>query len=279
MSETTKDKYTLETLLPLNVSYDREHILRQQDVDMVNRLVEAIEGSRSVTTPKIGDRMRHVNRHGDFYGYALLERFRRGKMSVCLRHDVPFVGIDKPDIWIDASGGPFKSIAPGDMKFTGWEDGRFNAWGHCGPCENGTVSFTAKVPKWEYIEPDPLYGDFTTETWRKLYIRKDSSPDSCYLYKGDYIAFRDDAELDIFKEDYEATVFPGNRENRFVVWCFRKKTEFLPEDEWNNLDLPVKERMCNERITKVKVGKDMERHVTTIYRIKLPPIIYNFSKQ
>ena len=38
MSEVTKNKYTLETLLPLNVSYDRDHILRQQDVDMVNRL-------------------------------------------------------------------------------------------------------------------------------------------------------------------------------------------------------------------------------------------------
>ena len=46
MSEATKNKYTLETLLPLNVSYDRDHILRQQDVDMVNRLVEVIEGSR-----------------------------------------------------------------------------------------------------------------------------------------------------------------------------------------------------------------------------------------
>lgn len=73
MSEMTKNKYTLETLLPLNVSYDRDHILRQQDVDMVNRLVEVIEGSRSNLTPKVGDRMRHVDRDGDFYGHTLLE--------------------------------------------------------------------------------------------------------------------------------------------------------------------------------------------------------------
>ena len=64
MSETTKNKYTLETLLPLNVSYDRDHILRQQDVDMINILVEVIEGSRSILTPKVGDRMRHVDRDG-----------------------------------------------------------------------------------------------------------------------------------------------------------------------------------------------------------------------
>ena len=73
MSETTKNKYTLEILLPLNVSYDRDHILRQQDVDMENRLVEVIEGSHSNLTPKVGDRMRHVDRDGDFYGHTLLE--------------------------------------------------------------------------------------------------------------------------------------------------------------------------------------------------------------
>ncbi|WP_290378266.1 DUF4121 family protein, partial [uncultured Duncaniella sp.] len=97
MSETTKNKYTLENLLPLNVSYDRDHILRQQDVDMVNRLVEVIEGSRSSLTPKVGDRMRHVDREGDFHGYALLENFRADKMSVCLAPYVPFVGIGDPD--------------------------------------------------------------------------------------------------------------------------------------------------------------------------------------
>ena len=37
-------KYTIETLLPLNVSYDSDHGLTQEDVDMVNSLVEVIEG-------------------------------------------------------------------------------------------------------------------------------------------------------------------------------------------------------------------------------------------
>ena len=74
----------METLLPLNVSYDRNHILRQQDVDTVNRLVEVIEGSRSSLTPKVGDRMRHVDREGDFYGYALLENFRQTRCRYAL---------------------------------------------------------------------------------------------------------------------------------------------------------------------------------------------------
>ena len=40
-------KYTIETLLPLNVSYDSDHGLTQEDVDMVNSLVEVIESTRS----------------------------------------------------------------------------------------------------------------------------------------------------------------------------------------------------------------------------------------
>lgn len=274
MIEATKNKYTLETLLPLNVSYDREHTLKQSDVDMVNRLVEAIESSRSNVVPKIGDRMRHVDRHGDYYGYALLEKEHGNNISVCLQPYVPFTGIGKRGIWVDVSGGPFTGIARADMKFIGWEKGVFCAWGHCGACGNGSVRFIAKVAGWEYIEPNPLYGDFTTETWRKLYIRIVNNHISGYRYLGDGIAFRDDGEFDKFKENYEATVYKGNWNDRLVVWCFRDNKKFLTEDEWNALNLPVQIRMYNGGIRKVKVRKDMERHVTTFYFISLPPIIY-----
>ncbi len=78
-------KYTLETLLPLNVSYDRDHGLTQEDVDMVNSLVETIERTRSECTPKIGDRLAYVDRHGKYYGYALIEAEigDEGLLSIC----------------------------------------------------------------------------------------------------------------------------------------------------------------------------------------------------
>ena len=40
MLQKEKNKYTVETLKPLNVLYDHEHWLTQQDVDMVNNYVE-----------------------------------------------------------------------------------------------------------------------------------------------------------------------------------------------------------------------------------------------
>ena len=42
MLQKAKKKYTVETLKPLNVLYDHEHGLTQQDVDMANNYVELI---------------------------------------------------------------------------------------------------------------------------------------------------------------------------------------------------------------------------------------------
>ena len=52
-----KNKYSVETLRELNVSYDHEHGLTQKDVDMANSYVELIEQTRSEITPQIGDRL------------------------------------------------------------------------------------------------------------------------------------------------------------------------------------------------------------------------------
>lgn len=115
--EATGNEYTLETLPPLNRSYDREHTLKQKDVDMANRLVEAIEGSRSSHVSGIG--CGWIFRGDD--DHALLGRKKNDDgMSVCLQPYEPFVGNK---------------------------------------------------------EPNPLYGDFTTETWRRFYLYEDGNPE------------------------------------------------------------------------------------------------------
>ena len=47
MLQATKNKYTVETLKPLNILYDHEHRLTQQDVDIASSYVELIERTRS----------------------------------------------------------------------------------------------------------------------------------------------------------------------------------------------------------------------------------------
>lgn len=68
-----KEKYSIETLRERNVSYDHQHWLTQEDVDMANSYVELIERTRSKITPQIGDRLVYVTEHGDYYGNALID--------------------------------------------------------------------------------------------------------------------------------------------------------------------------------------------------------------
>ena len=50
----TEDRYSRETLLPMNTLYDHEHHLTQEDVDMANKLVRHIERIRNPLVPQIG---------------------------------------------------------------------------------------------------------------------------------------------------------------------------------------------------------------------------------
>ena len=60
MLQATKNKYTVETLKPLNILYDHEHRLTQQDVDMANGYVELIERTRSEKIPLLKTMMKRA---------------------------------------------------------------------------------------------------------------------------------------------------------------------------------------------------------------------------
>lgn len=235
---------------------------------MANRYVELIERTRSEITPQVGDRLIYLSRYGDYYGNALIDSMDEDLLSICERPYVPFVWQSADNIRLSVSGGAFHHVKTNDLKFIGWTEGAFKDWGHCGACANGAVTFTAKVPQWIYREPEPLYGDFTTETYRKFYLNKRKENEDGYLYHGDGIAFRDEAELQQFLQDYEGTVFKGNWENHVVVWCFRREYVFLPLSEWEQVDAPAEERRLNFHSEQVKIVKDMEKHITYFYRIQ-----------
>ena len=264
-----EDRYSCETLLPMNTLYDHEHHLTQEDVDMANKLVRHIEHTRNPRIPQVGDRVRYTTRHGDFHSNALIEAVREdGMRSICLCPYVPFVWATAGGIGCAVSGGPFTAMMPQELKPSGAVPGDFCAWGHCGACGNGVVRFCAEVPLWEFREGDPLYGDFTTETWRQYYLTKDTGPDARNLYQGYDIAFRTEENFRQFLKDYEGTVFKGNWENQIVLWCFRHENRFLPQHEWDKIDAPAMERRLNFHPEQVKLVKDMDSHITYCYRIK-----------
>ena len=166
----TKGCYTLDTLRALNPLYDHEHGLTQQDVEAVNAMKKYIESTRSADRPQCGDRVRYVSRHGDYAGSALIAYDRNDMLTVCICPYDPFASRTKDGVQCCSSGGPFTHVAAAAFRYEGPRRGSFKIWGHDGPCGNGSIRFEAEVAGWSYREPDPLYGDFTTEAWRRLYV-------------------------------------------------------------------------------------------------------------
>lgn len=261
--------YDLQSLLPMNRFYDHEHHLDQEDVDMVNDLVAHIERTRSSRQPRIGDRVVYISKDGDWYGNALIEKFKGGACSLCLDPYTPFIWKSPLGIGCSVSGGPFTSIESAGLRFAGWTEACYKDWGHCGACGNGSVTFKARAAQWTYREPNPIYGEeLTTETWRKLYISKRAQPDSPYLYHGDDFALRDDAEFEQFVQDYEGRGFPGSRENQFIVWCYRDVLQNLSQEEWKALNAPVSSRRIYNAQQPVKVVKNHSTHERICYYVQ-----------
>ena len=118
MLQATKNKYTVETLKPLNILYDHEHRLTQQDVDMANGYVELIERTRSEKIPQVGDRLIYVDRYGKYYGNALIEKRKNtdGLISICEIPYIPFIWEEYDGIGLSVSGGSFHHIDPLQLK-------------------------------------------------------------------------------------------------------------------------------------------------------------------
>lgn len=129
--QATTEKYSIETLRERNVSYNHQHWLTQEDVDMANSYVELIERTRSEVTPQIGDRLVYVTEHGDYYGSALIDSrsAKEGYLSICEQTYVPFVWEEDGNIRLSVSGGAFHSVNPKELKFLKWTEGAFKDWG------------------------------------------------------------------------------------------------------------------------------------------------------
>lgn len=263
------NKLGIDSLTAINPSYDLEHGITQSDIDKANNYVTLIETTRSDVIPKAGDMLRYTDQYGSYFPHAHIEYNRYGECSICERPYIPFIGTDgEKGVWCSTSGGSWRNLNAGELKYIGKEQKYFGDWGHCGPCANGTIHFTAEVSVWEYIHPQPLYRDFTTEKWRKLYIsriaEKNRKDFGGYLYKGDGIGFRTENEYHRFLSDYKATVFDGHWPNQYVVWCYREIKRRVSQEEYDALNLPIISIFCNGQ-RPAKIEHDGDNKIAIIH--------------
>lgn len=260
-------KYTKEFLEIDNRSYLAEgHTITQKDLELINKLSEHIESTRSTKEPKVGDIIRFTNQEGDYYPHAYIETNKNGDFYVCQQPSVPFVSINNDEISCLASGGPWRSLQTPKLKYIGKEMKRFCTWGYWGPCKNGSIVFDAAVSVWEYIEPNCLYNGLTTKDYDKYYFRyrKDSSP---YTILGKFIAFRDQDEFNLWLKTYRGTQFGELSDgNVVVVFTYKEYKQLISKEAWDALDLPQDTRYMNGGTVPVKVAYDDKNHCMYTYR-------------
>ena len=147
--------YTIETLKEINQSYDAEHILTQEDVNMANVYVALIEQSRSKWGVKVGDIVETLS--GDNFAHVEEvenEYLNHGNVSVCRGAYTPFIGAHLNDsnikIKTNTSGGPWESIPAMSLELQPEKKLKsFVFFGHSGMRGNGGVKFQALVNVWK----------------------------------------------------------------------------------------------------------------------------------
>lgn len=271
--------YTIELLSAINPAYCYKHRVTQVDVDNVNHMVECIEKAReNVSTPMEGDIIHYSDRYGIYYRNALLvklDEFGDGKAEICFSPFGTRVSEQNGAIHVSASGGPFGLHQPEDFIYEGFEKRRFSIWGSCGPSESGCVEFEARVHLWSYREPNPCFGDYSTENWDMFYVSSTEAPanGSPYHYKvmepggtSRYAFGKRQKEYLSWLRTYRGVEFEGHYANQTVVFCYRKAEKLLSKEAWDALALPTDTRFMNCSVILVKVDYNDDTHTVTEYR-------------
>ncbi len=148
--------YTIETLKEINQSYDQEHRLTKEDVEMANIYKQLVENSRSKYGVKVGDVV--ITLGGDFAHVEDVdnEHFNQGNVNICKNAYTPFIGAHLNDsnikIKTNTSGGPWENVPVFSLELQPEKKLKsFVFFGHCGMRGNGGVKFQALVNVWKEV--------------------------------------------------------------------------------------------------------------------------------
>ncbi len=93
----------------------------------------------------------------------------------------------------------------------------------------------ACVRAWQYTEPEPLYGRYTTRNWSKYHINRQPDPE----HDGEFFYMTEGFTLYSVRNWTGSTgilhgkLFDGIYSNSLVLWGYHMKWEILTEQEWN----------------------------------------------
>ena len=156
----------------------------------------------------------------------------------------------------------------GRLKTGRYQGKLFRTWGHAGKCANGEVYFTAFVRAWQYTEPEPLYGRYTTRNWSKYHINRQPDPehDGEFFYMTEGFTLYSREELDRLTGILHGELFDGIHSNSLVLWGYHMKWEILTEQKWNNTKAEIHISFLGESPVKIITSDDTR--TITVYKKK-----------
>jgi len=275
MTKEVAENYTIETLMLINEHYHSEHGVRQSDVDAANDCKSAIEASRTDNQVQPGDIVELTTIHGDYYRNAHIANWdeNEGQWYICNQPYTPYVYIDKSagSIGYTLGGGGWRHV-PSNLALIGKRKKLFGQWGHKGVCGAGSFLFEATVNVWEYKEPEPLFGEYTTEHYDRWYIShcvdKFGKPQGGYEYQcfSRGTGFATKAEYKAWLRTFRGVEFKvDSLPGQVVVFVYKRIEKLISKEEYEALKLPTDTRVCNG-IIEVKVSYDDEARTVTEYR-------------
>ncbi|WP_455606357.1 DUF4121 family protein [Bacteroides sp.] len=259
--------YNLKSLARLNEHEGRACSIEECDVEKVNRLISRMRKDREENlTPVAGDAVTYTTRGGDYYPLAHIERRDDRETHLCLLPQIPFCHENEGRICYNTEGDPWVTTAPGALLPDGIRSKRFRTWGHTGRHKNGAVLFHTFVRAWKYAEPEPLYGEYTTEKWTRYLIdrRPDIEPAGAFIYRIGSFTLYSREELDRLVEILHGKVFDGFRPGLFILWGYRMEWKELPAWEWNTLQAET--HLSFLGVSPVKIRTDHNGQTVTFYK-------------
>ncbi len=226
---------TIKELKMGNESYDSQYGLNEMDLEKVQGLIPLIEGSRSKTTPEVGDIVQFTNSYGDYHAFAHIDKVCLDQLYICEKPYVPFVEVNSQTDKISAttSGGAWVFI-PKNIRYVGTEKKLFKTWGHNGPCANGTVHFSAEVSVWEYTKGEHQFTTKTHDKFRVYDCEHDKDTEYNYLVsKGStsHTAFKTKEEYERWLKTFHGVETAGFNAYNTIVWTYKQKnSSILLED-------------------------------------------------
>ena len=149
---------TKESLLAKNKVFDRDHGLRDSDLELCNYLIGVIESTRSDKEPRAGDRIECIGPNAEYLFGHLEQPIKEEYCAICTQPYTSFVGCNsggEENIFpkFNTSGGYWLSCTDPKMyEYKGKTKKIFKCWGNAGWTAGGAVKFEAEVSLWRLFK-------------------------------------------------------------------------------------------------------------------------------